>query len=47
MTGGAFTAESRDFLKRSPYRVLTKPFSIDDLRAEIRLQLQNRVRERN
>jgi signal transduction histidine kinase len=47
MTGGAFTDESREFLKRSRQRVLIKPFSIDELRTTILMQLQDRVRERN
>ena len=35
MTGGAFTAESREFLERWPQRVLMKPFSVDELRATV------------
>ncbi len=33
MTGGAFTPESREFLAQSPQPTLTKPFSLDELRA--------------
>jgi signal transduction histidine kinase len=37
MTGGAFTPESREFLKQSSQPVLTKPFSLDELRAVVRV----------
>ena len=47
MTGGAFTTEARKFLKRAKQRVLTKPFSIDQLRTTILMHLDARVRERN
>ena len=47
MTGGAFTAESREFLQRTPHRVLTKPFSIDELRGAILTQMKDRLREHN
>jgi signal transduction histidine kinase len=42
MTGGAFTPESRELLERSPQTVLTKPFSLDELRAAIRALLRER-----
>jgi two-component system cell cycle sensor histidine kinase/response regulator CckA len=35
MTGGAFTPEAREFLEQTPQTILTKPFSIDELRAAI------------
>jgi CheY-like chemotaxis protein len=44
MTGGAFTAESRDFLDRCRQRVLKKPFSIAELRASVTAQLNERRR---
>jgi len=47
MTGGAFTAESREFLQRTPYPVLTKPFSIDDLRAAVMARMHDRIRGPN
>jgi signal transduction histidine kinase len=47
MTGGAFTAESREFLGGSSKRVLDKPFSIESLRAAVGAQLRSRLRERN
>ena len=47
MTGGAFTAESREFLQRTPYRVLTKPFSLDELRGAILTQMKDRIRGHN
>jgi signal transduction histidine kinase len=47
MTGGAFTAESREFLDRAPQRVLAKPFSIDELQAVVRVQMLDRLRGRN
>ncbi len=43
MTGGAFTAESREFVERSPQAVLTKPFSLDELRRAIRDILRERT----
>jgi signal transduction histidine kinase len=42
MTGGAFTPESREFLQQSPQSVLTKPFALDELRAAVRLLLEDR-----
>jgi CheY-like chemotaxis protein len=47
MTGGAFTPESREFLEGCPQRVLTKPFSIDQLRTTIVMHMQERLHERN
>ena len=40
MTGGAFTPESRAFLEQTPQAVLTKPFSLDELRAAVRLLME-------
>jgi signal transduction histidine kinase len=37
MTGGAFTPESREFLAQSSQPILTKPFSLDELRAAVRI----------
>jgi signal transduction histidine kinase len=42
MTGGAFTPESREFLERTPQAVLTKPFSLGELRAAVRLLMEDR-----
>jgi signal transduction histidine kinase len=39
MTGGAFTPESREFLRRLPHRVLMKPFSLDELRTTVMAQM--------
>jgi signal transduction histidine kinase len=47
MTGGAFTPESRELVERSPQIVLTKPFSLDELRAAIRTLLRERFDEGN
>jgi signal transduction histidine kinase len=47
MTGGAFTPESREFLEQSPQTVLTKPFSLDELRAAIRALMDDRANDRN
>ncbi len=47
MAGGAFTPESRRFLQNLPLRILRKPFSIDQLRTTIVMQLQDRIRESN
>jgi signal transduction histidine kinase len=47
MTGGAFTAEAREFLGRAKETVLAKPFSIDQLRMTIMMHLQARIRGRN
>jgi CheY-like chemotaxis protein len=47
MTGGPMTEESRQFLEQSSLRVLTKPFSIDQLRTTILRHLQDRRRECN
>jgi signal transduction histidine kinase len=47
MTGGAFTAESREFVGRAGQRVLAKPFRIDELRAVVQAQLAERARGRN
>jgi signal transduction histidine kinase len=47
MTGGAFTAEAREFLSRLRQAVLLKPFSIDQLRMTIMMHLQARIHERN
>jgi signal transduction histidine kinase len=47
MTGGAFTPESRELLKRSKQMVLSKPFSIEELRTTILAHLQARLRGRN
>jgi PAS domain S-box-containing protein len=35
MTGGAFTSEARDFLARVPNRCLEKPFTLEQLEAEL------------
>jgi signal transduction histidine kinase len=43
MTGGAFTPESREFLEQSAQPVLTKPFSVDELRALVRLLMGDRA----
>jgi signal transduction histidine kinase len=42
MTGGAFTPESREFLQQSPQTVLTKPFALDELRAAVRVLMEDR-----
>jgi two-component system cell cycle sensor histidine kinase/response regulator CckA len=42
MTGGAFTPESREFLEQFPRTVLTKPFSLDELRAAVRFLIEDR-----
>jgi signal transduction histidine kinase len=42
MTGGAFTPESREFLEQSPQTLLTKPFSLDELRAAVRSLIEDR-----
>jgi CheY-like chemotaxis protein len=47
MTGGAFTAEAHDFVERVSHRVLTKPFSIEELQAVVRAQMLERIRGRN
>jgi signal transduction histidine kinase len=47
MTGGAFTPESRELLARSKQMVLSKPFSIEELRTTILAHLQARLRGRN
>jgi signal transduction histidine kinase len=47
MTGGAFTVESREFMEHVPQRVLTKPFSIDELRAAVTSLIEERDQERN
>jgi hypothetical protein len=47
MTGGAFTAEAREFLERARQKVLVKPFSVDELRTTILMHLESRIRERN
>jgi CheY-like chemotaxis protein len=47
ITGGAFTAEAREFLKRTKQLVLKKPFSVDQLRTTILMHLEARLRERN
>jgi signal transduction histidine kinase len=47
MTGGAFTPESREFLDRASQRVLSKPFSIDELQGVVRAQMLDRLRGRN
>jgi CheY-like chemotaxis protein len=47
MTGGAFTAEAREFLSHVKEAVLVKPFSIDQLRMTIMMHLQARIRGRN
>lgn len=47
MTGGAFTPEARDFLKRAKQRLLSKPFSVDQLRTTILIHLEDRIRDRN
>jgi PAS domain S-box-containing protein len=36
MTGGAFTSEAREFLSRVPNRHLEKPFTIEQIEAELR-----------
>ncbi|HTB56275.1 MAG TPA: response regulator [Polyangia bacterium] len=40
MTGGAFTPESRAFLEQTPQAVLTKPFSLEELRTAVRLLME-------
>jgi PAS domain S-box-containing protein len=35
MTGGAFTSEAREFLARVPNRCLEKPFTLEELEAEL------------
>jgi signal transduction histidine kinase len=47
MTGGAFTPESREFLEQTPQTILTKPFSIDELRAAIDELVAERAGGRN
>ncbi|HLK90894.1 MAG TPA: response regulator [Polyangia bacterium] len=47
MTGGAFTPESRELIEHSPQTVLTKPFSLDELRAAIRALLHEQADGRN
>jgi signal transduction histidine kinase len=47
MTGGAFTAESSEFVDSSTRRILTKPFSADELRTVVAAQLRGARRERN
>ena len=47
MTGGAFTPESREFLERSGQRLLPKPFRLDELRAIVEAQLDDRRGRRN
>jgi two-component system cell cycle sensor histidine kinase/response regulator CckA len=47
MTGGAFTAESRELLGRSSHPVLEKPFSIESLRSAVVSQLRGQQRARN
>jgi signal transduction histidine kinase len=47
MTGGAFTADAREFLKRAKQLVLTKPFSVEQLRTTIVMHLESRISERN
>jgi signal transduction histidine kinase len=43
MTGGAFTPESREFLEQTSQTILTKPFSIDELRAAIDELMDERI----
>ncbi len=47
MTGGAFTPEARELVERSTQTVLTKPFSLDELRAAIRTLLRELADEPN
>ncbi len=47
MTGGAFTIEAHDFVERVSHRVLTKPFSIEELQGVVRAQMLERFRGRN
>jgi signal transduction histidine kinase len=47
MTGGAFTPESREFLERSTQTVLTKPFSLDELRGAIGALMDDCADDRN
>jgi two-component system cell cycle sensor histidine kinase/response regulator CckA len=47
MTGGAFTPESREFLEQSTQPVLTKPFSLEELRAAIDELMDERADGRN
>jgi CheY-like chemotaxis protein len=47
MVDGAFTPEAREFLSHSSHRRLMKPFSVGELRATIRSQLEDRARGRN
>ena len=47
MTGGAFTPESREFVEQASQTVLTKPFSLDALRAAIRVLMKDPTDGRN
>lgn len=47
MTGGAFTPEARKFLEESPQTVLSKPFSLGELRAAIGALVDERADGRN
>ncbi|HEX3903744.1 MAG TPA: response regulator [Polyangia bacterium] len=47
MTGGAFTPESRAFVEQETQTVLTKPFSLDALRAAIRVLMKDPTDGRN
>jgi two-component system, cell cycle sensor histidine kinase and response regulator CckA len=47
MTGGAFTPESRELVESSPQMVLTKPFSLDELRSAIDRLMRERDDGRN
>ena len=47
MTGGAFTPESRELCESAPQTVLTKPFSLDELRAAIDRLMRERDDVRN
>jgi signal transduction histidine kinase len=47
MTGGAFTPEAREFLEHSAQTVLTKPFSLEELRAAIGALMDERADGRN
>jgi two-component system cell cycle sensor histidine kinase/response regulator CckA len=47
MTGGAFTPESREFVEQATQTVLTKPFSLDALRAAIRVLMKDPTDGRN
>jgi two-component system cell cycle sensor histidine kinase/response regulator CckA len=47
MTGATLTPEIAAFVLRSKHRILTKPFSIDELRSMVDAQLEEQTRGRN